>query len=133
MSQPNQNGSQREVFQEAIPKLRSMKNEVSDTLLNDMFILMVNSIMKLDDFSLGTFYKRVWQIGLFSDNSNAALIQCRISCKDDKHHFDIPVSIIYPIDEVSTYQMRVFLKLSQSMLQLFLVELLYRCEGEFKL
>ena len=118
MSQLNQNGrSQREIFEkDAVPKLNNMRNEVSKNLLNDIYGLMVYSLMKLDDFSLGKLLTRLWRIGLFSDNSNAALIQCRITCKNENYHYDIPVSIIYPIDQVSTYPMRVFLKLSQSML-----------------
>ena len=59
--------------------------------------------------------------GLFSDNSNAALFQCRISCNKDNFNYDIPVSIIYPIDEASAYKIRVFLKLSQSIFRFSVV------------
>ena len=106
--------SQREIFTDFLNALTAFNMYITEYLIKDLFNLLSQSLMVLDNAFIRNGFLRVSWIGQYKNGSYVAVIHSCIRSVFCDKEYHIPVSILYPISGKSEDAMRIFLIVSKS-------------------
>lgn len=106
--------TQKEIFTDAYNLLKNYTFVITSLLVKDIYDLIVQTEMVLDDLYIRMVLFRISSVGEHESGNHLAVIRSRVKGVFCNKCYYIPINFLYPIDEGDTNVIRMFINVPKS-------------------